>query len=175
MTGKNLKLRAIEPSDIDLLYRWENDPSIWHISNTVAPFSRFVLEQYVLNSHEDIFTAKQLRLMIELTKNQLTVGAVDLFDFEPLHRRVGLGILIANENRGQGFASEAVDLILNYCFETLMVHQVYCNISDKNNVSKALFKSKGFQVSVTKKDWLLINNQWVDELLLQKINPLNQC
>lgn len=173
MTGNNLKLRAIEPSDVDLLYLWENDSSIWHISNTVAPFSRFVLEQYVLNSHEDIFTAKQLRLMIENIANRSTVGAVDLFDFEPLHRRVGLGILIEEENRGKGFASEALDLILKYCFETLMVHQVYCNIAVSNQISQELFKSKGFYLAATKKDWLLIKNQWVDELLFQKINPSN--
>jgi diamine N-acetyltransferase len=172
MTGNNLKLRAVEPFDVDLLYRWENDSSIWHISNTVAPFSRFVLEQYVLNSHEDIFTAKQLRLMIENTENQSTVGAVDLFDFDPLHRRVGLGILIEEENRGKGFASEALDLLLKYCFETLMVHQVYCNIATSNQISQELFKSKGFSLTGIKKDWLLINNQWIDELLFQKINPL---
>jgi len=172
MIETKLMLRAIEPSDVDLIYKWENDPSVWHISNTVAPFSRFVLEQYVLNSHEDIFTAKQLRLMIELSENQSTVGAVDLFDFEPLHRRVGVGILIEEENRGKGFASEALDLILKYCFETLMVHQVYCNIAASNQISRQLFMNKGFLLAGTKKDWLLINNQWVDELLFQKINPL---
>jgi len=172
MTGKNLKLRAIEPSDLDLLYQWENDPSIWHISNTAAPFSRFVLEQYVLNSHEDIFTAKQLRLMIELINVPSTIGAVDLFDFEPLHQRVGLGILIAKESRGKGYASEALELILDYCFKILMVHQVYCNISINNHISLNLFKSKGFEIAGTKKDWLLINNHWVDEFVLQKINPI---
>jgi len=110
--------------------------------------------------------------MIELSENQSTVGAVDLFDFEPLHRRVGLGILIEEENRGKGFASEALDLILKYCFETLMVHQVYCNIASSNQISRQLFINKGFFLAGTKKDWLLINNQWVDELLFQKINPL---
>ena len=65
LKSKNIELRALEPSDVDLLYQWENNEELWHLSNTVAPFSRFVLEQYVMDSHQDIFTTKQLRLMID--------------------------------------------------------------------------------------------------------------
>ena len=45
LTGKNLTLRALEPSDVDFFYEWENNEKLWHLSNTITPFSRFTLEQ----------------------------------------------------------------------------------------------------------------------------------
>jgi len=167
--GDKVSLRAMEPSDIELLYNWENDRKIWYISNTITPFSRFILEQYIMNAHQDIFTVKQLRLMIDLVEYDKTIGAIDLFDFDPANKRVGIGILIAEEFRGLGYASESLDLIIEYCFSNLMVRQVYCNILSGNDRSLKLFKSKGFQEAGLKKDWILIRNKFHDEYLLQLI------
>lgn len=44
-----IKLRAMEPEDIEILYRWENDTDIWKVSNTIAPFSKYVLRQFIEN------------------------------------------------------------------------------------------------------------------------------
>lgn len=169
IASKNIKLRAVEPSDIDLIFEWENDPSIWHLSNTLSPFSRFDLEQYVLNASKDIYSAKQLRLMIELTKNNRTIGSIDLFDFEPMHRRAGIGILINNQERNKGYASEAIELLLDYSSKTLNLHQLFCNIETNNKISLELFKKKNFKEIGIKKDWNLRNGQWVSEHILQYI------
>jgi len=100
LSGKITRLRAIEPSDIDLIYSWENDSSIWQLSNTIAPFSKYVIKQFIENSHQDIFQLKQIRLMIEKTDDKViqTIGSIDLFDFEPMHKRAGVGILVANKS-----------------------------------------------------------------------------
>jgi len=171
MIGAKIKLRALEPDDVDVLYRWENDQSMWRVGNTITPFSRFDVEQYVLNSDKDIYTARQLRLMIDKLKDDTCVGAIDLFDFDPAHKRIGLGILIDAEAQGFGFASEALDLVIDYCFKQLMVHQLYANITPDNVKSIQLFEAKNFKLAGKKKDWLLIENTWVDELLYQLINP----
>ncbi|MBE0639586.1 MAG: GNAT family N-acetyltransferase [Bacteroidales bacterium] len=167
--GQKIKLRALEPSDVDLLYEWENDQRIWHISNTIAPLSRFVLEQYVLNSHLDIFNTRQLRFMIDDSFSGQTIGTADLFDFEPMHRRVGIGIFILESERNKGKASEALNLLIDYCFNTLMVNQVFCNITPDNSESIQLFTKKGFELIGTRKNWLLINNHWTDENMYQLI------
>lgn len=161
----------MEPSDVDLLYDWENDKSLWRLSSTIAPISRFVLEQYVLNSHLDIYTAKQLRMMIEDNETGQTIGAIDLFDFDPANRRVGIGIFVLKSERTKGKASKAMDLLLDYCFSTLSVKQVFCNITPDNEKSIQLFSSKGFELIGTKKSWLLHGSTWVDENMYQLINP----
>ncbi len=171
LKGKNIELRALEPSDVDLLYQWENDEKIWHLSNTVVPFSRFVLDQYVINSTQDIYTNKQLRLMIDKIEkgNKTTIGSIDLFDFDPTNKRAGIGILIIKSEQRKGYASESLKLLLDYCFKTLHLHQVYCNITDMNTASLNLFKNHGFQIIGLKKNWLHIKDKWIDEYILQLI------
>ena len=172
LKGKNIELRALEPADVDLLYQWENDEKIWHLSNTITPFSRFVLDQYVINSQQDIFTTKQLRLMIDKIENgkKTTIGSIDLFDFDPTNKRAGIGIMIIKSERRKGYASESLKLLLDYCFQTLHLHQVYCNITDINTASLNLFKKHNFQIIGLKKNWLHIKDKWIDEYILQLIN-----
>lgn len=173
-----IKLRAPEPTDIDLLYSWENNMEIWKVSNTITPFSKYILKKYIETSHLDIWETKQLRLIIEAkTQSSLMlvpVGLIDLFDFDPFHLRAGVGILIANKkHRQKGYATEALQLLTRYAFETLQLHQLYCNIASSNTISLQLFKNAGFVEVGVKKEWTKSVDGWVDELMLQAINPLH--
>ncbi|MBA3972041.1 MAG: GNAT family N-acetyltransferase [Bacteroidetes bacterium] len=169
LKGKNISLRAIEPSDIDTLYRWENDIETWKVSNTQTPYSRFVLEQYIASAHQDIYSVKQLRLMI-CDSQEKAIGTIDLFDFDPNHLRAGLGILIADkEDRRKGAASEALELLMDYCFTILNLHQIYCNITIDNEASVLLFQKHGFQITGMKKQWVRDGERFEDELLLQRL------
>jgi diamine N-acetyltransferase len=173
MIGKKILLRAPEPGDLEVLYAWENDPSVWQISNTLTPFSRYTLEQYILSSQLDIHSSRQLRLMIDLkapSGDDRPIGTIDLFDYDPLHRRAGIGILINKADRGYGYASEALDLLIDYAFNTLQLHQLYCNISADNEKSLKLFQDHRFRIAGLKKEWLSVKNKWKDEYFLQRIN-----
>jgi diamine N-acetyltransferase len=169
LTGQHISLRPIETSDVDFLYQWENDTENWKVSNTQTPYSRFVLEQYITNAHQDIYTIKQLRLIICNNENK-AVGCIDLFDFDPNHQRAGIGILIAEKSdRRKGYASEALDLLIQYSFFTLNMHQLYCNITPENEASVLLFQKHGFIITGIKKQWLRDGDKFTDELLLQRI------
>lgn len=169
LLGERIRLRALEPHDVETLYLWENDTAIWVASNTQTPFSRFVLEQYIASSHLDLHTNKQLRLMIS-TKEGLDVGAIDLFDFDPQHQRAGIGILIAEKmDRGKGYASEALNLLIQYCFQQLHLHQLYVNVTVDNEESIHLFKKHQFTITGIKKDWIRVGDSFVDELLMQLV------
>ncbi|MGE4586781.1 MAG: GNAT family N-acetyltransferase [Mangrovibacterium sp.] len=169
LTYGKVHLRPLEPEDLDFLYLWENDPDVWKVSNTLTPFSRYILKQYISESHRDLFDIRQLRLIIEdLSGN--TAGAIDLFDYDPFHLRAGIGILIyAETDRRKGLASDALELISRYARETLGLHQLYANIMDNNPGSRMLFKKAGFKLSGIKKDWLRTAGSWNDELLMQKM------
>jgi diamine N-acetyltransferase len=174
MIGKNIALRALEPSDIDLLYSLENDSRLWHLSNTITPFSRFVLEQYLVNAHEDIFTSKQLRLVIEAMDTQMPstpVGLIDLYEFDPIHLRAGVGIMIIEHERGKSYASEALGLLINYCFHTLQLKQLYAGIPADNEASIRLFRNAGFTQTGIRHQWIRQGDSWVDELFFQHIRP----
>jgi diamine N-acetyltransferase len=172
MIGKTVSLRAVEPDDLDLLYELENNPEWWHLSNTVAPFSQFVLEQYIMNAHLDIYSTKQLRLMIVagIDNKTQTAGTIDLFDFDPVNLRAGVGILVSKALQNKGIASEALELLIDYGFNTLNLHQLYCGICTDNESSLKLFQKYGFKITGTREQWIRNRQQWVDEYFLQRFN-----
>jgi diamine N-acetyltransferase len=171
MKCEKIRLRALEPEDLELLYKWENDDSYWVISNTVAPFSKFTLKRYLENSHKNIFETGQLRLMIELVSEKKTIGTIDLFDFDPFHQRAGIGILIADDaERRKGYASMSLKCLIDYCFTNLQLHQLYCNILANNCESMDLFKKHGFVQVGIKKEWVKTSEGYLDEFVFQLIN-----
>jgi len=169
LKGEHIFLRALEPEDLEFLYTIENDESVWELSHTQTPYSRYVIKKYLENAHQDIYEAKQLRLVISDYKNN-TLGLIDVFDFDAKNKRAGIGILIVKpENRGQGYGKEALQLLISYCFTHLALHQVYCNISANNEASLKLFQNEGFTIIGLKKDWNFNNGEFTNEYLLQYI------
>ena len=174
LTGKTILLRALEPEDIDFLYQIENDMSLWELSHTQTPYSKWVLKSYLENAHQDIYEAKQLRLAIVYQSTQQLIGLIDLFDFDPKNSRAGVGLVIAaHANRNKGIGSEALELVINYSFQQLQIHQLYANIGSDNEISLQLFTKFGFQKIGIKKDWIKVNNHYKDELLFQLIHLTN--
>ena len=170
LQGKHINLRALEPEDLSFIHEIENDESIWEISNTITPYSKYLIKQYLDHAHKDIYEVKQLRLVI-CNKDQDAIGMIDIFDFDYKNRRAGIGILVKDTaNRQKGHGKEALQLLTNYCFKHLDLHQLYCNISEDNTASLALFKSQGFKEIGLKKDWNYLNGQYKNEYLFQLIN-----
>lgn len=170
--GRTIRLRAVEPGDVDLMYEWENDCDIWPVSGTTEPFSRHQLERFV-ERHQDIVGVLcdgQLRLIIETLLSSKPVGAIDLFEYDPIHRRAGIGILIYEQSdRGRGYASDAVETLCRYAHDTLRAHQLWCNVGADNEASLRLFRSAGFTEIGVKRDWLWRPDGYHDEVMLQKI------
>lgn len=172
LKGRNLYLRALEPEDLEFVHGIENDEAIWNVSNTQTPYSKFLIRQYLENAHQDIYEAKQLRLAICKNNSDEAIGLIDLFDFDPRNKRAGIGIVIQNlAERGHGYGAESLELLINYSFNHLNLHQLYANIGLENETSIKLFTTFGFQKCGVKKDWNLIENTYQDEALFQLINP----
>ncbi len=170
LTGEQIELRAIEPEDLDCLYRWENDASLWVYGSTVAPLSRFQLKQYIAQYSADIAQEKQLRLMIILRKSQEPVGLIDCFDYDPIHQRGAIGILIAPPYQRKGLGRDALTTFQTYAFQFLHIHQLYAHVPATNTASMHLFQSCGFQTGGTLHDWLHLPHGYVDAYILQKFN-----
>lgn len=170
----NIRLRALEPQDAILLYQWENDREIWDVSETLVPFSMFQIEQFILEA-ADIFSAKQLRMMIDKVKEEerqkMTIGSIDLYDFDPKNKRAGVGIFIDKPFRKKGYAALALELCIDYAFDSLSLHQIYCYIAENNTASIRLFEKLGFEQCGIQKDWLLIKDRYVNQIQFQLLNP----
>ncbi|SRR5690554_5168580 len=168
LIGDSIYLRALEPSDLDFLYELENDEALWRVGNTLTPFSKYILKEYIDNSYRDIFEVKQLRLVICKNGRENAIGFIDLYDFDPQNKRVGVGIVIyPDQEKQKGYAFEALNLIKNYAFERLKVNQLYAGITEDNFGSIKLFEKVGFRRNGVKKDWTLSENGFKDEYFYQ--------
>jgi len=161
-------LRALEPNDLDILYDTENDKSLWKYSNTSSPFSKHSLKKFIENSHLDIIEHNQVRLVLS-DKNNLPFGFIDLFKYDMINKRAGVGIIIFEKYRSRGLGSISLDLIENYVKKYIPIHQLYANISSENIESIKLFEKHNYLKVGNKKDWIYYNNKYFDELLYQKI------
>lgn len=167
LSNSLVTLRACEPGDVDVLYQWENDTSLWGCASTVAPLSRAQLLDYVDHYDGNVFSAGQLRLMVTSTATGTPVGVVDLFDCDPLNRRAAVGILVCRECRGKGYGAQALELVKGYCRSHLGLHQLHCTVAADNEASRALFSDAGFTVSGRLRSWLRRGGRWHDAYLYQ--------
>ena len=163
-----LRLRAVEPEDLDLMYLIENDTELWPLGQTSVPFSRYALKQYIAESSNDVFRDRQLRLVIE-TADGISVGFVDLQNYEPLHHRAEVGIVIVPGWQRKGLATEALRLLARYVSAHLGIHQLYALVPECNAASLALFRKSGYRETATLQDWLNSPEGWQSVAVLQKI------
>lgn len=167
--NKEFCLRAPEPEDLDLLYHIENNPSLWEISGVTVPYSRYTLKEYIENCSNDIFVDRQLRLMIVRKSDNQVVGIVDLADFDPLHNRAAVGIVVLQEYRNQGVGKQALRLVCAYCLDYLHLHQLYAYIPCGNAASLNLFTAACFSYQVILPKWIRTSNGYEDAYLVQYI------
>ena len=171
MQDENILIRALEPEDLEYLYKWENDMDLWDVSDTLTPFSHFTLKKYIENAHVDIYTSKQLRLMIVRKSDQCILGTIDITDFVPLHSRGEVGIAVHKDYRQRGYATDALKLLCEYAFDFLSLSQLYAHVTTDNDVCVKLFTSCGFVQCGLLKNWLQVEGCYKDALLLQCLNP----
>ena len=167
-TSCHVKLRAMEPEDLDLLYRIENDADLWAVGTTNVPYSRYTLHDYIATSADDIYADRQLRLIIEDAQETLTVGIADLINFDPRHRRAEVGIVIEHPHRHKGYAKGALEALHDYARRVIHLHQLYAIIAVDNAPARQLFLSMGYHNTATLNDWMLRNdNTYSDAVVMQ--------
>lgn len=159
-------LRAMEPEDLDLLYRIENDNSLWNVGITNVPYSRYILRDFIASSTGDIYKDGQVRLIIENSEREV-VGIADLVNYDARNCRAEVGIVIECQHRRKGYAAEALSLMADYSRKVLHLHQLYAIVSKDNLASIALFSKAGYQVTAEMKDWLYTGKEYISAQLLQ--------
>lgn len=148
----HILLRALEPEDLELVYRIENDAQLWPSSGCSQYLSHYTVRQYLEQQKSDIYQDGELRLVIET--NGQPAGIVDLTDFSPHHLRAEVGIVILSEFQHQGIASQALRLMADYASHRLHLRSLYAYVAISNNAAQALFQSIGYKKVGTLQNWI---------------------
>ncbi len=161
-------LRGVELADIDFMYGVENDLDNWSISGTTQPFSRYLIEAFVESQRGDIYSTRQLRLMI-CDEEGTTIGTLDLFEFDPQNLRAGVGIFIVDSYRCRGYGVEALAALESYVSDVLRLHQLWCGVAENNEASLRLFARAGYEQCGVRREWLRCGDGYCGEVMLQRM------
>jgi diamine N-acetyltransferase len=169
LSNETIVLRALEPTDLDYLYKWENDTALWVVSDTVAPYSREALWQYLENYTGDIYSERQLRLMITLANNGTPIGTIDFLNFDPFNNRAELGLFIVEDYRGKGLGRLALQRLTAYARDHIGLRQLYVYIALNNTVCLNLFESFGYRHAGVLESWVKRGGSYCDVAVMQMI------
>jgi len=169
LENEYILLRALEPADLDILYEWENNSELWKFGSTLMPYSKYALHDYLTNSLQGIIHTRQLRLMAIEKKSNITVGTVDLFDYEPIHQRACIGILVDKPFRRKGYGEEILNLTAGYASNVLHLKQLYAHIPISNTISFNLFSKCGYIQTGLLKSWLKTSDGFEDVYFMQLV------
>ena len=165
-----ITLRGIEPEDLELFYKIENDRSLWEIGTCNVPYSRFALKQFLSAQPSDIFTQGELRLAVSLKKNLQTIGLADLANFNPIDGRAEIGIALLKEFRGNGYGSEVLKALERYSKDILRMRQLCAYVSRNNNEqSRRLFSANGYEEVAILPQWHYYKGEYEDLSVFSKI------
>lgn len=101
------------------------------------------------------------------TSDLIVVGCIDLYNYDPLNRRCAVGIMVATEHRRQGHALAMLQALADQYRS--MLHTLYADIAVTNTASIALFRKAGYTQCGHFKEWLLVNDQYIDSIRMQLI------
>jgi diamine N-acetyltransferase len=161
-----LRLRAVEPEDLDFLYRIENDPKLWQVGITNVPYSKYTLTNYIVGNANDIYVDRQVRLVMENSEGRV-IGMLDLTNFSPQHLRAEIGIVVVEPERNKGYGRQAIERAIAYSREVLHLHQLYAVVDTENPSSRHLFQTAGFQETGILRQWLLGDKKYHDAVMMQ--------
>lgn len=165
----DIKFRAIEPADAELLYIWENDPGLWPEGRVCRPMSLFALKSYAASVSDNPFADGQLRLVVCRASDGIAIGIADLFEISAKDGNAEAGIFVAPSFRGQGYAASIIEKLCEYAGEKcLHLHTLCAKIAETNTPSRKAFEKAGFKREGSLKSWLHIGRGRCDMLIYQK-------
>lgn len=169
LKGNTVRLRAPEPEDLDKLYLWENDTTLWPHGSTRTPLTRHQLWQYIDGYDGDIFSSRQLRFIIVSNESGEAIGTADIYDFDPHDRHAKTGIFVDCNHRRMGIGSEALTLLSEYARQCTGLHQLAALVRKDNEPSIALFRRNGYKSAGCLQSWTRTGSRYCDVLVFQKL------
>lgn len=158
LQNDTLLLRAVELSDVDTLYRWENDTSQWATANTHAPYSRQQLWNYANDYDGNIYAHGSIRFIVCQKADGKAIGTIDIYDFDPANMHATIGVYISTAHRGKGYGVQALQIATFYAQQCIGMKQLIAIAAADNAASQAMLVKAGYNHCGTLPHWLRSGN-----------------
>ena len=139
INGESVALRPPREDDVEQVYEWDRDPELaaWNGRPPLKTSLPAARRDYLARWEDPVVKT----FIIEA--EDVAIGLATLYDFR--HEGCELGIKVGSKNlRGRGYASEAVELLVRYCFESLGLRAVRGSTLSHNTRMQRVFEKCGF-------------------------------
>lgn len=138
-SGDRVALHTVEEEDLDAFARARNDPDVRLPLALELPSNRDALEEY----YEETISAEEGVHLLACVDGE-PVGAVMLLEADQSSGTGDLAYWILPEFQGEGYATAALGLLMEYAFEELRLHRLQADVLATNDASRGLLESLGF-------------------------------
>lgn len=165
IAGSRVTLRAFEPSDVEVAWRWRHDPAVVRWLETGLPES---FHQF--QSRFDEVTRpryERLDLAIEPLDSRTLVGLVGLRGATPEMGDAELAVYIGETDYwGRGLATDAVRTICRYGFDVMRLHKVWLSVFPQNESARHVYDKLGFVEEGRLREGYRAEGAWHDKLIM---------
>lgn len=164
LKGKNISLRRAEKEDVPFLVKWFNDVEFF------GPYSDFPTQITEAQLDKRMFEPKIPQMewidFIVQNKDGASIGWVVHYISSQNFGWVEIGYYLVPSERGKGYGTEAIRIIVDYLFLTKDIPRVQAVTSVDNNASQRVLEKSGFKREGTIRKALWTGKgKWTDGIL----------
>ncbi|MCH8065015.1 MAG: GNAT family N-acetyltransferase [Chloroflexi bacterium] len=175
LEGNLVRLRALEPSDLERVYSWINDREVTRYIAARYPMSRADEERWLRGSSPNSFGGG-VQLAIEVKNGEVQnggtnevahIGNIDLVEVRPEDRKAGLGVMIGDKDYwSNGYGTDAVVTILRFAFHEMNLNRVWLHAFDFNERAQACYRKCGFQEEGRLREHYYTEGRYCDSVVM---------
>jgi RimJ/RimL family protein N-acetyltransferase len=163
ISGRDIRLRAVERSDLSCFQQWLNDPEVTEGLSTFLPLSMADEEQWFDRLAR--LDPEEKPLAIELKENDSwrLIGSSGFFNLEWTNRCAEFGLFIGDKTVwNKGYGTQTVQLLLKHGFESLNLHRIYLRVYSTNPRARRSYEKVGFKLEGTLREAVYRHGTYAD-------------
>ncbi|WP_255151191.1 GNAT family N-acetyltransferase [Halorarius halobius] len=161
-TGEAVALHTVEEDDLEFLKRLRNDPEIRHGMTFSRPENETAIEEW-FEEHVSETTGEGAQFLVcPRDAPGDPVGFVSLFDVERPESHGDIAYFLDPDERGNGYATAAVELLVGYAIEEQRLHRVHAVALAGNEASRRVLERVGFVEEETRRAEKLVDGEFRD-------------
>ena len=175
LEGKLVNLRIVEREDLPFLLEWNNHPEFYGGNLPLIQQSKTDLEKNFDKS------PPEAKMLFVEKKDGTKIGVITHFLTGQLWE---IGYVMTTEERGKGYCSEAVKIMVDYLFLSKEMVRIQAATDTRNIASQKVLEKAGFKKEGTMRksaffrgkwrDWFLysiLREEWKEPKILTKTSP----
>jgi diamine N-acetyltransferase len=164
LAGESIYLKPLEREDLACLQQWANDPEIRWLTGETRPMTQAKAEEFFQKTQND---EDRVWFAIVLRESGKFIGECGLLRMFPAWRTTDLTIILGDKEAwGQGYGTEAINLLLNYAFGYLNFHRVAIGVVGFNQAALAFYEKVGFKREGIQRDGYYCHHRYHDFVMM---------